>query len=114
MKWEVHGIKKYHGKSGVQETSQNVRKMRASEEHIQPGCIIRIKQEPAKPKRHGLFLNSEHTIQRPPTGRINTLMAVWIKGRNDKLIELPFYLWNTTPKINESKFIKKVKRKRLK
>ena len=55
-------------------------------------------KEPAKPKRHGLFLGSEHVIQPPPKNGINSITAVWVKGRLDELIELPFWLWQTTPK----------------
>ena len=88
--------------------------MKSFEENVQPGCIIRIKKEPAKPKRHGLFLNSEHTIQNPPKGNINSVFGVWIKGRNDELIQLPFWYWQVTPKKDALVMENKLKRKRTK
>ena len=68
------------------------------EQHIKKGCIVVIKSKPKKSKLRGFKVGSEHIIQKPPKGYINSLMSVFLKGKDSKLYQIPFNCFQTTAK----------------
>lgn len=72
-----------------------------SEKSIQPGCIIRIKQEPPGARITGFTFGSEHVIQIPPENGINSQAGVWLHDKRKRLKYLHFPYWKTTGKKRE-------------
>jgi len=75
--------------------------MKAHEKHYQVGNIIRIRREPPRPKLSGFYLDTEHVIQKPPTGKLNTGMGVWVKNNQNKIRLLRFQYWFWTGKTEK-------------
>ena len=62
--------------------------------NVQVGYIVRITSKPSKSKKRGFTVGSEHKIQKPPKGYLNTLMAVWLKASNGNkfAISFPYFI----------------------
>jgi hypothetical protein len=69
------------------------------ESTIQVGNIIRITKEPKRAKRNGFLLGTEHTIQNPPKGFLNSLMGVWVLNKFGELKPLQFFEYQWTGKV---------------
>ena len=67
--------------------------MKEYEKHYQVGNIIRIRKEPPRPNLSGFYLNTEHAIQTPPNGKLNTGLGVWVKNNQNKICLLRFQYW---------------------
>lgn len=83
--------------------------MEEYKKHYQVGNIIKITQEPKMAKRHGFLTGTEHVIRKPPEGKSNTAMGVWLKNKYDTLVLISFYNYVWTGKIQKHKKVNIIK-----
>ena len=81
--------------------------MKEYEKHYQVGNIIRIRKEPLRPNLSGFYLNTEHAIQTPPNGKLNTGLGVWVKNNQNKIRLLRYQYWIWTGKTTQIKRVRK-------
>ncbi len=62
------------------------------EKNCQEGCIVKLRSVPKikKAKKLGFTIDSEHKICNPKDNGVNSLMSVYLKGKDGKIYQIQF------------------------
>jgi len=81
--------------------------MKESEKHYQVGNVIKIIRPPKFAKRFGLTVDTEHVIIKPPEGKLNSGLSIWVNDSRNIPFQIDFYMYVWTGKVVAPKRVRK-------